>query len=501
MSTYLDLNSEIKELAGRTGRQSITPNEVFGVMSKILSKTQGVDMTSASMSIRISYSSYEDMISDLDPVDPENSKQLKYGQLALVKENPDGGDGIYRYISPGWEFVRRVADMEEITDFWPDNVTITGYISKTGSLLGTSDPNWQSSDFIAFPAAKVISIRCFGHPVVNAVAFYDEDYNFISGEGGTVEGLYEVYLTSPPGTKYIKLSGGSQTYANAQSSKPFRAIYKVPVLDKVSYLQENIKMSEIKIVNRKPLKINFTAAYKIILAGDSRVSTDYSFAKNAFESITGAQVYNGGFSGYTAAQLASNVAFARIFDYNPNLIILMLEGNDTGAAGTVGSFAGLNEEPIVGETDIQSPYSGTYFIQAISYIARKIKANYYNIRARANLTGSETEAEKTAKIDAVLKPYLVFCTGLPQNRNSSSDAYSLAKNWRRKRDAICEVCQKYNIHCVDTFSLVEWDMSLEPYWTSPTNTTNNRGIYTMDGLHPNKWGWENLASLICGEFY
>ncbi|MFT4221994.1 SGNH/GDSL hydrolase family protein [Dysgonomonas sp.] len=251
-------------------------------------------------------------------------------------------------------------------------------------------------------------------------------------------------------------------------------------------------------VNRKQAKLNLTGG-KIILYGDSISSTDYTWYKSAMETLTGANVYNGGFSGYNISQLAKNAQLQRLFNYNPNLIVVLLGGNDTGAVGSVGTFGLIDGEPTVSETDVTTDYNGTYFIQGVSHIMRKVKSQYYNIRERANLTGSETEAQKEAKIDAVIKPYIVFCTTLPQKRNNDADTFSNPTNWRRKRDAIVECCNKYNVHCIDLYSLLDWDMSLEPFWISPTNKTNNKGIYTMDGIHPNKYGYNQMSSIICGE--
>ena len=64
--------------------------------------------------------------------------------------------------------------------------------------------------------------------------------------------------------------------------------------------------------------------------------------KEAMEDITGATVYNGGFSGHTVAQKckAQQICKKRIFDYEPNVIVVLMGGNDTGAQGTVGTFNG-----------------------------------------------------------------------------------------------------------------------------------------------------------------
>lgn len=387
---------------------------------------------------------------------------------------------------------------EALKDYWADYVTLTGYIGTNGQIASASDTNWQRSDFINFSEDSALDIRCYGHMAVNTVSFYDENKIYLSGIAASQNGTFESVVTSPAGTRFIKLSGGSDTYIAAQSSKPFRAINNISILTELNSLQyqiNNISKTELT-VNRKQVKLNLTGL-NVFLHGDSISSTDYKWYKEALEALMGANVYNGGFSGRNTAYLASDAALQRMFDFNPHLIISLVGGNDTGQV--VGTFGAIAGEPLVTETDINVDYNGTYFIQAVSHIIRKVKARYYNIRERANLTGFETPAEMEAKIDAVLKPYFVFCTTLPQKRNDENNAFSNPENWARKRNAVLECCIKYDVHCIDLFNLVGWDMSLEPFWISPTSMTNNRGIYTMDGLHPNKYGYQQMASIVCGE--
>ena len=45
-----------------------------------------------------------------------------------------------------------------------------------------------------------------------------------------------------------------------------------------------------------------------------------------------------------------------------------------------------------------------------------------------------------------------------------------------------------------------FDMSVEPYWTLPTDKNTNNGVYFMDGLHPNKYGYEILAGVVTASF-
>ena len=260
-------------------------------------------------------------------------------------------------------------------------------------------------------------------------------------------------------------------------------------------------LHRLRIAPTSPRRLKLVSTNKIMLYGDSISSEDYPWYKSAMEELTGAIVYNGGFSGYSTAELAANAALQRIWDYGADVCVVLPGGNDTGAAGTVGSFDGsVPGEEIVTETSLSVDYNGTTFIQACSHIIRKFKAQYENIRIRAALTGDETEAQKTTKIDAVVpKPMLVFCTPLPQKRNNAADAFSIPANWQRKRDAVVECCFRYGVHCVDLCVKSGVDMSLEPYWVLPTNKVTNNGVLTMDGLHPNKWGYRLHAEIICAE--
>src|SRR3546814_18272575 len=100
------------------------------------------------------------------------------------------------------------------------------------------------------------------------------------------------------------------------------------------------------------------------------------------------------------------------------------------------SFGAIPGEPVVSETDIDADYAGTKFIQAVSHIIRKLVADYDNVRERADLSGSETESEKQAKIDTVITPTNAIATTMPAKRTSTSNAFPNLANWKRTRDAL-----------------------------------------------------------------
>ena len=271
---------------------------------------------------------------------------------------------------------------------------------------------------------------------------------------------------------------------------------------------------------KAPFRVLHAEAKRHILEGDSRSSTDYPWYRQAVADYLGialpagatpqnTQVYNAGYPGHTVAQNATDIELQRGFDYDPQGYAIFLPGgNDTGAAGTVGTFDGtVAGEPWVQPTDIGLDYAntaGSTFIQAVDHRVRKWLAHYRNYRARAGLTGSEAEAQENDKIRAVSKPKLVLCTDLPQARYTADNPFSLTENHLRKRAAIIEVGVRNRVHTVDTMLAMPIDMPLEiaasgrypGNGNTGTNTTNNQGVLMMDALHPNEHGNYILAGLL-----
>lgn len=210
----------------------------------------------------------------------------------------------------------------------------------------------------------------------------------------------------------------------------------------------------------------------ILLAGDSRSSDDYTFYKDTLEKKTGAEVLIEGASGMNAAYNASCEYLERVTGKEHTVSIWLVGGNDEGSEGTIGTFnqdselAGMGEN-LVEEIDINTEYNGTSFIQAVDYSMRKYKKmckkNHY-------------------------KPVMIYCTDLPQQRESNESEWSKKENWERKRLAIIECCEKNDVECLDLYELCSFDMSREPMFFPPTDKETNNGIYYMDGLHPNPQG-------------
>ena len=222
----------------------------------------------------------------------------------------------------------------------------------------------------------------------------------------------------------------------------------------------------------------------VLLAGDSRSSTDYGFYGEMLESKSGCSALVEGASGMTAAYNASNEYFDRLAAHPHDFSIWLVGGNDEGGEGTIGTFSdssalALQGEPVVTQTDIGQDYSGETFIQAIDHIMRKYKAMYYDFRALSE--------ERI--------PTMIFCTDLPQQRENESTVWSDPRSWERKRLAILECCEKNDVICLDLLRLCHFDMSFEPFFVPPTDREHNNGVYYMDGLHPNAYGMDIITNL------
>lgn len=182
----------------------------------------------------------------------------------------------------------------------------------------------------------------------------------------------------------------------------------------------------------------------------------------------------------------------------------MVGGNDNGVSksvGTFGTYGGLLEnEPQKSIPDIGIDYIGSTYIEASAYIANYLTYNISGFRHNEYLKGYATNvgnilANETA-LDNVKKPLVLMCTPLPQQRNNSSDTWSLPTNNKRKADAIRELCQLCNIPMIDLATMSGLSRVNEPFWGAPTDMLHNKGTLTMDGLHPNKYGYERIARII-----
>ena len=399
--------------------------------------------------------------------------------------------------------IKSVTEYPYSTDLVPN-----GYQTTTGQIK--NDTNWYTSDYIKTSDGDTIDFVLQAHTAVGSICLYDENKVFISnitadytgtGEQSNFSGKVEINFENKGYFRYTLYKRDNQ-YNVLQNVKHTNYDYYIDnIKSNVSNHEERISENENSIaVLANNTESKFLTGKTIFLAGDSRSSTDYPWTKTIMEEKTGATVLNQGWSGATIAQLASDQYYQRLENNPHDYCIVFVGGNDTGASGTIGTFASdtpnaLLGESVVAETDINADYSGDTFVQALSHFIRKWKRDYGNWRSKANLTGSETEEEKEIKLDAVKKPVLLLCTDIPQQRVQSGYPWDNPMNQLRKNNAIRECAEKYGVHLIDLFGMCNFDMSIEPFWTSPTDKVHNNGVYYMDGLHLNKYGQDLVTSI------
>jgi hypothetical protein len=362
-----------------------------------------------------------------------------------------------------------------------------GYIyATTGGNSPSTDTNWwRTKIYRSVTAGDVIEIEnsITAHSSVAMIALYDENKAYISEcSVKLAKGNTKYTIPEGKGVAFVRFALGNGTNYALQT---IIIKAKEPVTtpkENIDHIYERIKNLDdtVKLyANAMPL-----LGKTVFLAGDSRSSTDYTFYKSLLEEKTGCLALNKGASGKNAAYNASDAYFERLVENEHDFSIWLVGGNDTGAAGYVGTFDadsvnGKGGEPVVDETDISADYAGQTFVQAVDHIMRKYKSMFYDFKELGNRRF----------------PRMIFCTDLPQQRSSASSSWSQKANWERKRNAIIECAEKNGVACLDLYKLCGFDMSFEPYWTEPTDKVNDNGLYYMDGLHPNQYGMDVVTSL------
>ena len=262
---------------------------------------------------------------------------------------------------------------------------------------------------------------------------------------------------------------------------------------------------------------------RIFLLGDSIASdtavggntTDHNYngwqkSLSKILNIPESNIIRGGMPGLGAGWFSGDATWETngvksVKGSNPDIIISIVGANDSGEPWTVGTFSGvIDGEPICRDIPFAEATQGQYgsggaeyFIQNVSWIVQRYLHTYYDLRSLAGVSDNDSYEAVDEKMAKVKQPRLIICTTLPQNRGGDNACFSKPENWKRKRDAIVEVCNKYNIECVDLLEAMPWNPEKEPIFTSAV--WENKGIYTMDGLHPNRAGFWVISEIICNQ--
>lgn len=219
----------------------------------------------------------------------------------------------------------------------------------------------------------------------------------------------------------------------------------------------------------------------ILLFGDSRSSSDYTWYKDLLEEKTGATVLNNGKSGATPKSMIDSGYLDEMLDIPHDICIMFLCGNISGAKSFIGTFSWGSTLNTWGE-DVVSRWNGSdsfdttessKTIQHVDYIVQKYNKKFFADR----------------------KHKLYLLTDIPSKREGEQHNYTISCNYG-KSEMIKEVCAQNKVPYIDTMTKCRFNEDFEPAYTPPTDLTTNKGVYYMDGLHLNEYGNDVLTDVI-----
>ena len=219
----------------------------------------------------------------------------------------------------------------------------------------------------------------------------------------------------------------------------------------------------------------------ILLFGDSRSSSDYTWYKDLLEEKTGATVLNNGQSGATPKSMIDSGYLDEMLDIPHDICIMFLCGNISGAKSFIGTFSWGSTLNTWGE-DVVSRWNGSDSfdttesskpIQHVDYIVQKYNKKFFADR----------------------KHKLYLLTDIPSKREGEHHNYTILCNYG-KSEMIKEVCAQNKVPYIDTMAKCRFNEDFEPSYTPPTDLTTNNGVYYMDGLHLNEYGNDVLTDVI-----
>jgi lysophospholipase L1-like esterase len=316
----------------------------------------------------------------------------------------------------------------------------------------------------------------------------------VSSASGQVSGQFDVYTYPVYKSTGTDITLNTDTISTTPAFNLLMDKFLITTQDTTSHLKQIdlAALSAVLGVTRK------WVGKSIYLYGDSISSTDYSWYGTYLASKTGANVTVGGKSGRNVAQLTDLTFLNVVTAATPDLIIFLPGGNDAGTQGTIGTFnplvTGSTGEILVSDPIVTTAYSGNTYIEAIAYTMRYLNKALNDFRTGVTSYNAVT----TNPYPAGRKTKIIALGGLPQKRydNTLTQPFNNPLNHKRKSDAVLECCNRYHIPFLNSLQMCGWNMDLEPFWPSPTDMVNSYGIYTMDGLHPNRYGYDRLTDVI-----
>ena len=235
-------------------------------------------------------------------------------------------------------------DVSRLTSNILDLVEISkiGYLHVDGFSVTTGDANWFYTEYIKVTNGDILEVSVKGHEAVGSICIYDENKKLISVQNSETGGMINTTITLT-GTGYIRVSGGSESFASA---KPV-AILTNSTINIINDMKEDIiELQQSMGVNKQD--IDYISPYKVYT-----VCNDVGGKKGHNRNYAAAVYLDHFFNGFTEEK---NIRF----DNNSDKVVVfspmtVMDSNENNPAVTYNEGVNIltkNKEYLITGNDI-----------------------------------------------------------------------------------------------------------------------------------------------------
>ena len=275
---------------------------------------------------------------------PANAKYYKVASRQIASQNSQNNPAIYYIRNIGEEFDELKAD---VNDFRSSTQMLNKSALTDNQIYTTTGFNtyglWYSTDYIDLTNVLSISkIVASTYRNLYSYAFFDENYNFISGHNDLGNHGYKTFenISIPAGAKYLRAIASGANDSGDPTMNSFNITLNTKldisgIADQIDKINNDMKYTN-------ELSFYFD---KVLFIGDSLTQGDYGSEPEGtlnlhkwtypyyYGKITNCEIYNKGMSGATAVSYLNNVLPTIDTNKDYDAIYIFL-GTNGGLGGT-----------------------------------------------------------------------------------------------------------------------------------------------------------------------
>lgn len=216
MATSADVKKRAKELAGKKNTNSVSPAEVGNLIYDNANYIEDVERNGGTLGIRKVYASIAALEADsAAPVDFWGNR-MKKGNLVAIYDGTAGGvdnNKVFAFQKPGWKIVTELdagyavrGELTEVAERTTGNYfSISGRIAIDGTVAASA--GLYRTDYIPIKNVRSVMVCGTSSNITAVIAFYDQNYAFISSVYGTENSNKPIAVDVPEGAVLCRCSG------------------------------------------------------------------------------------------------------------------------------------------------------------------------------------------------------------------------------------------------------------------------------------------------------